>query len=246
MISKNSIASIAIQLIVALLISQLISASDTSSKWIFVIVLVVFQIFIIYYVNKEISSLEKFKSYLKDHSIWDQNNEYVFFNKKYPEFTIKEVENHSYKGNEKNEWARGEIGFHYTSGNCTYVWGLYHYSTLLKEIVIVNFDGGKKTLVNPIWKSLNGGRIYYYLRDSVEYIFQQFWTAQHGNRDDSKNLKAINASFTKFDIPVFKNDKELKCFLDKNNQNADDIESDIDKQNEIFYTNIESYIKWKK
>ena len=54
-------------------------------------------------------------------------------------------------------------------------------------------------------------------------------------------VKVKNDGFNRFDIPVFKNDKKLKCFLDQNNQNIDGVESDINKQNEIFYTNIDSY-----
>ncbi|APD50164.1 hypothetical protein [Francisella hispaniensis] len=150
-----------------------------------------------------------------------------------------------YKGNEKNEWAMGEIGFNYCSGNDTSVWGLYYYSTLLKEIIVVYFDSGKKTIVNPRWETMNKGRIYYYLKDSIDYEFQQFWSSQHGNKDDSKDLNTKNANFNKFDIPIFKNTKKLNSFLEKNNCDDGEVESDVNNQSKIFYKNIESYIRWK-
>ena len=189
---------------------------------------------------------ERFKLYLENYSGWDQNKDYVFFYKQNPEFTIKEVENNTYKGHENREWAKGEVGYHYDSGNLTYVLGLYYHATLLKEIIIVNFDGGKKTIVSPTWEPINRGRIYYYLEESIEYIFQKFWAFSHEYKDYSKGLSSeSNSYFQKFDIPVFNSQEDLQSFLDTYNINDKNIELEKTKQGEIFYSNINNYMNWK-
>ncbi|APD50163.1 hypothetical protein [Francisella hispaniensis] len=94
MSSKNSLISIAIQVVVALALSISISITDSYWKWLFVIIFCALQILVLYFVNKNITPIEKFRLYLKDSNNWDQNNDYTFFYKKCPEFTMKEIDDH--------------------------------------------------------------------------------------------------------------------------------------------------------
>ena len=117
--------------------------------------------------------LDRFKMYLDNSEGWDSRDD-IYFYQQHPEFTMKLLDDNFCKGCENREWARGEVGYSYDSGNMTSVVGLFYHSTLLSKICCVQFDGGKKHIVNPDWEAIGKGRIYFYLEDSLEYAYQKF------------------------------------------------------------------------
>jgi hypothetical protein len=191
--------------------------------------------------------LGRMKLYLNNFKGWKHYGEDSFYIQ-YPEFTIKPLDENHCKGCEKREWARGEIGYHYDTGNGTSIFGLYYHTTLLSKICCVQFDGGKKYIVNPNWEAVGAGRIYFYLEDSMEYAFQKYLT-QERKCNDSKGLRYDDKLF---DIPVFKNKNELKDFMQyaKNRLN---IQNDLmdpmdneDEQDKLFQELINLYCKWER
>lgn len=190
---------------------------------------------------------ERFKIYLNDFDNWEQENE-IWHYKLFPEFTIRSLEDNYCQGCETREWARGEIGYHYTSRNGTSVFGFYYHLTLLKKVCCVQFDGGKKYIVNPDWEAIGNGRIYFYLENSFDYAYQKFLIKEFQN-DFSKNIRATNHS--NFNIPVFFNKDDLKNFLidAKNHFEHDEFdtpEDNEDKQNSLFNSYIQYYVKWDR
>ena len=190
--------------------------------------------------------LDRFKIYLKDYQGWNKSEEKVYY-KQFPEFTIQPIEDTYCHGCEGREWARGEIGYSYNSGNATSVFGFFYHSTLLKKMCCVQFDGGKKYIVNPDWEAIGKGRIYFYLEDSFEYIYQQYISDEH-TKDHSKNLMYNS---TIFKIPVFKDKKELSSFLEYAKEKLG-IKSSIsperneDKQTKLFHQFLALYDEFKK
>jgi len=188
--------------------------------------------------------IERFKIYLKDFDNWDRKNE-IWHYKLFPEFTIQPLEDNYCQGCEKEEWARGEIGYHYSSGNGTSVIGFYYHATLLKSVCCVQFNGGKKYIVNPDWEAIGKGRIYFYLEDSFDYAYQKF-VINEFKSDFSENIFATNHSI--FDIPVFSNKNELNQFLNKarnkfEHNDFDTPEDNEEKQNELFYSYVQYFIE---
>lgn len=193
--------------------------------------------------------LERLQIYLKDYRGWNFQDE-IYFYKYQPEFTIKLLDRNYCVGTETREWARGEIGFHREIGNGTCVYGLYYHATLMDQVCCVDFDGGKKYIVNPDWEPIGKGRLYFYLENSLQYALHKFFVEER-NKDDSKNLSSTNN--TTFNIPLFSNKKELESFLSVIKEllkifNGDHIEpeSNKEKQNTLFYSYIEYYEKWRK
>lgn len=185
--------------------------------------------------QSSLSPLEKFKIYLLDFENWSHGEKdyYIFA----PEYTIRnnyDEDNFDYK----QEWTRGEIGAHYSHGNVAYYVDLYYYETLLEQVPVVVFDGGKKTVVAPFWEAVGSGRFYYYLEKSTEYAYQKYLSAFY-NKDNSKNIKARR--YDKFDIPVFKDQKILDEFIDFCNLPISDPERDEEQQNLIFYGLLKKY-----
>ena len=190
---------------------------------------------------KRQSPLMRIKRYLGDFEGWRQSagNDYTKYYEPAPEFTIKpsdEEDNLSFT----QEWTRGEIGYHYSSGNAAYYSNIYLNDILLKQIHIVVFDGGKKSIVAPDWEAISGGRIYFYTQDSIHYIYQKFY-AEGIRNDFSKNLRKTG-SVGNFDIPVFKDDNEVKKFIDYCGMQTDvrPLQREED-QNIIFYQVLEIY-----
>lgn len=189
--------------------------------------------------------LERFKVYLVDFKRW-QHNEEISHYAQFPEFTIRSLEDSYSQGAEKNEWARGEIGYNYDSGNEVSVFGFYYHSTLLKKVCCVQFDGGKKYIVNPDWEAIGNGRIYFYLQDSFEYAYQKFLTEER-KEDFSKQIKSTISST--FNIPLFSSKNKLQSFLieakkqfchdDSNFSNINEKE-----QNQLFYSYLKFYKEW--
>ena len=192
------------------------------------------------------SPLDRFKIYLNNFKDWTHKGEQSFY-KQHPEFTIQPIENDYCKGNETQEWARGEIGYYYDSGNGTSMFGFYYHATLLHEICCIQFDGGKKYIVRPMWEALGAGRIYFYLEDSFEYTYQKFIVQEFRN-DFSKAISSTE-KYT-FDIPIFRDKNQLNKFLNdakvkfKINELINPID-DENKQNELFYSYLEYYKQWK-
>lgn len=190
--------------------------------------------------------LERFKIYLNDFNGWSHNGEKSFY-KQHPEFTIQPLDNNYCQGNETLEWARGEIGYNYSSGNGTSVFGFYYHTTLMHTICCVQFDGGKKYIVNPDWEAIGKGRIYFYLEDSLEYSYQIFIINE---RKYDFSTQIFSKDHSQFDMPVFTNKDELEKFLYdvtihfKINDQFITPEDNEDKQNELFYSYLEYYLKW--
>jgi hypothetical protein len=194
--------------------------------------------------------LEKLRLYLNDAENWAHDDEGKFYYKYHPEFTIQSTEAFAEEGCETREWARGEIGYSYMSGNKTSCWTFYYHNTKLFTCVYCLFDGGKKSIVNPDWSAVGSGRIYYYLKDSFEYCFHKFMLNHFKENDDSKNLNRATSS-QGFDIPVFESTQQLNDFLvfAKNQlnitqrlQNA----TNEDEQNRLFYELLDLYSEFTK
>ncbi len=190
--------------------------------------------------------VDRFKIYLNDFEGWEHRGEQSFYNQ-YPEFTIKPLEDNYCEGCEKREWARDEIGYHYDSGNGTSVFGFYYHTTLIKQVCCVQFDGGKKYIVNPDWEAIGKGRIYFYFEDSFEYVYQTFLIRER-KQDFSRSIRSKEHST--FDIPIFFDKLELNKFL-KNakikfeiNDESVSPETNKDMQNELFYSYVEYYLEW--
>lgn len=191
--------------------------------------------------------LERFKIYLEDFQGWQHNGETSHY-AQFPEFTIQSLEDSYCQGAEKFEWARGEIGYHYNSGNGVSVFGFYYHSTLLKKVCCVQFDGSKKYIVNPDWEAIGKGRIYFYLEDSFEYAYQKFLIQERKN-DFSKQIKSTTSS--NFYIPVFSSKNKLQNFLIEAKKQFchDDSnlpETNEEEQNKLFYSYLNFYKEWLK
>ncbi|MGE0739174.1 AlbA family DNA-binding domain-containing protein [Sulfurimonas sp.] len=189
--------------------------------------------------------LERFKIYLEDFKGWQHSGEISHYGQ-FPEFTIQSLEDSYCQGAEKLEWARGEIGYHYNSGNVVSVFGFYYYSTLLKKLCCVQFDGGKKYIVNPDWEAIGKGRIYFYLEDSFEYAYQKFLTEER-EEDFSKQIRSTASS--NFDIPVFSSKNKLQNFLIEakkqfSHDDSNSPETNEKEQNILFYSYLNFYKKW--
>lgn len=170
--------------------------------------------------------LERFKTYLTDSKNWkpvssfSSSNRIEFFYQLFPEFTIQRTDNEHSMEQHNSEWARGEIGYHYNQyANGTSIFELCYYNTPLAYIALATFDAGKKTIVAPEWFPVGQGRLYCYLEDSLEYIYQHYFLVgnQH-HKDDSIKLsyassKPDNIREYVFSIPVFKNQQDLGAFI---------------------------------
>ncbi|GHA70239.1 DNA-binding protein [Formosimonas limnophila] len=192
--------------------------------------------------------LEKLRLYLNDAENWAHDDEGKFYYKYHPEFTIQSTEAFAEQGCETPEWARGEIGYSYTSGNNTYCWTFYYHNTKLFKCVYCKFDGGKKDIVNPDWSAVGSGRIYYYLKDSFEYCFHNFMINHFNKSDHSKNLKRATSP-QNFDIPVFESENQLQDFLSFSKMKLD-IKSnkptlDNKEQNRLFYELLDIYTEFQ-
>lgn len=185
--------------------------------------------------------VERFKIYLNDFEGWETRGELSYY-KQFPEFTIQPLENNG--GDKKqNEWARGEIGYHYDHGNGTSILGFYYHNTLLEKVSCEIFDGGKKYIIAPDWEAIGEGRFYFYLEDSFEYIYQKF-LIKETKKDFSKEIRSKKGF--EFDIPIFSNKSELNRFLENakkffNHDKFESPTSDENEQNELFYKYIEYY-----
>ena len=187
--------------------------------------------------------LERAIKYLGNIKNWQEMSG-VSHHKNFPEFTIKEVSDDNHL-DYTQEWTRGEIGASYSSGNAATVFEIKYHQTTLADIHIVIFDGGKKSIVAPDWKPYGKGRIYFYMRDSIQYAFQHYWSALHSNKDDSENIKksSVNGNFS---LPVFDDEEDLASFLNAQKETGLlDPETDHSNQNNIFYEAVEKYASYK-
>lgn len=204
--------------------------------------------------NKEqMTIIEKFKVYLNSYDDWGYKDD-IYFQKYFPEFTMKYMDEDSiFSGNENREWARGEIGYHYDTGNYTIPLGFFYHTTLIEKLLIIGFDGGKKIIVNPNWSPIGSGRIYYYLGNTIHYCYQKFLSNER-KTDDSTQLRFSFKSGHKgsFSIPVFDDETELDEFISfakvkiKINNFSVKPETNEDKQNTLFYNLLDIYNQFKQ
>lgn len=213
------------------------------------------------------TSLERFKTYLKDFKNWksvssfSSNNRIEFFYQLFPEFTIQRTDDGHGMEHHNFEWVRGEIGYHYSQcANNTSVFELCYHNTPLAYIVLATFDAGKKTIVAPEWFPVGQGRLYCYLEDSLEYIYQHYFLVGHQHhKDDSIELgytstKPDNIRESVFSIPVLKNQQDLEGFINfakgKLGITGDAINTmpltDEDEQNQFFYQLLEYYKQYSR
>lgn len=160
-----------------------------------------------------------------------------------PEFTISPLESETSFLAYQDEWTRGEIGYHYESGNDAYYMGAFKGGLLLKKIHVVIFDGGKKTIVAPDWEAIGRGRFYFYLSDSIKYVYQLYLSQEHGV---NHSCGIIRADAGHFDIPVLKNAEELEKFLAYCGEARCEPASNEGEQNKIFYDLLDKYKAFKK
>ena len=201
--------------------------------------------------------VQRMKKYLLDFKNWKNINhgcgEDLFYDL-FPEFTIKFDYNSEDVSifDSTQEWTRGEIGNTY-SKNSAYFAFLYYHQTLIHRIHLVSFDNHKKVIVAPDWSSINQGRFYYYLENSLRYHYQKHRTLT-SKRDHSKKLlvpvlSEVKLNFTTYDIPVLKNEEELEEFLLWCGGKTGDMpvrNDEPDLQNEIWLKLLEQYEEWKK
>ncbi|VAW06899.1 hypothetical protein MNBD_ALPHA01-1899 [hydrothermal vent metagenome] len=194
----------------------------------------------------KLSPLDKVKKYLLDFEEWVQTStdDYTDYYESAPEFIVRTNDEDNNLDFDQ-EWTRGEIGAHYKNSNGAYYREICYHGTLLKQIHIVFFDGGKKTVVSPNWESICQGRIYYYLKDSIEYAYQNYLILQHGT-DYSIDIRKSGVGGN-FDIPVFKDEQELERFMQfcATSQSATP-ESDRKRQNTLFYDLLDKYEDFRK
>ncbi len=195
--------------------------------------------------NKKMTPIERFKQYLLDDEGWHKNDD-AFYYEPSPEYKIKLSECDDNHLDFTQEWTRGEIGYHYSTGNCAYYAALYYYETCLKKLHIVTFDGGKKTIIAPDWSQMGRGRFYFYIDKTIEYAYQKFLSKLYGE-DFSKNLRKTNNGEGKlFSIPVFKTDNDKQRFLEQFKNGSCEPETNKDEQNKLFYDLIEKYHEYRK
>lgn len=190
------------------------------------------------------SPLDRMKIYLR-HSpeCWGSWEMGATFYKQFPEFTTE------YQDGDlldfKQEWARGEIGYHYDHGNNASYCCLKYHQTVLHKVHIIFFDGGKKIIVEPNLEPLNGGRFYYYLDGSIDHAYQQYLSKER-DRDHSKGIRATDGST--ISIPVLSSE-ELKAFMVSFKNNEQQVETITDgypdKQNKVFLENQRLYESYK-
>jgi hypothetical protein len=186
--------------------------------------------------------LTKFRRYLLDFGGWEKTDTTDYYVAD-PDFTISSVEQ-DIPLDYQQEWTRGEIGYHYQTGNAAYHTGAFKSGVLLHKIHIVIFDGGKKSAVAPDWEAIGRGRIYFYRSDSIDYAYQRY-LAQERGKDDSRGIRKSGSGET-FDIPVFKDSKEVQRFATYCNEPTSDPASDADEQVEIFFGLLEKYKNFKQ
>lgn len=192
---------------------------------------------------KNMKPIDRAKKYLSDCNGWKSSggDNYEDYYEAAPEFTISTVDDDNLDFTQ--EWTRGEIGRHYETGNGAYCRRIFFHGTVLREIHMVIFDGGKKTIVAPDWRAVGKGRIYFYLQNSVEYAYQRFTASVYG-ADHSINLRKSDGGTSA--IPVFKSEQELESFITFCNEDrGPDPETDQDLQTELFYGLLTKYDEYR-
>ena len=192
----------------------------------------------------DLTPLRRVSKYLTTKGGWEYSGEDIWHCKDFPEFTITTdhtILKHDY------EWTRGEIGYSYSP---KFEHGFYYcikyYQTALTKVHAVQFDNDKKLVVAPKSRPFrDGGWIYYYLKNSVQYSFQCYLVLQNNGIDDSKNIRyssALNKTGS-FDITIFEDEQDLNNFLKPyaGEVTGDAYVAEHKQQNEIFYESIDCY-----
>lgn len=186
--------------------------------------------------------LTKLRRYLFNWSGWEKTgvSDYYISN---PDFTISPLEDDASLLAYQDEWTRGEIGYHYESGNSAYYMGVFKGGLLLHKIHVVIFDGGKKVIVAPSWEPVGRGRFYFYLSDSIEYAYQLYLSQERGV-NHSCGIRQTDEGC--FDIPVLKDAKELEKFLAYCGEEHCEPSSNENEQNKVFYSLLNKYNEFKE
>ncbi|WP_284893768.1 hypothetical protein [Cobetia amphilecti] len=191
----------------------------------------------------KVSPLVKIKKYLLDVDGWGKSgsSNYYIAN---VEFIISPIEEEVPHLDYRQEWTRGEIGYHSETGNHAYQMGAFKSGLLLKKIHIVIFDGGKKIAVAPDWVAIGKGRFYFYTKNSVDYAYQQYLTHERGI-DHSCGLRRTDTRGA-FDIPVLNCLNELQKFTDYCDEPAMSPTTQEGEQADIFYYLLDKFNTFKQ
>lgn len=200
------------------------------------------------------SPAQRIKKYLLDVEHWKNldtgSSRYDAFYDIFPEFTIKGNDKKHGTGFYDQEWTRGEIGYK-KCNSTTFGNLLYYHQTCLHIVHLILFDDDKKTVVEPLRENVNGGYFFYYLKDSIDYIYHKHMIMRN-KTDDSKGLTVavslpLKTNFITYDIPILNNKKELEEFLSwgQAKRGVPLIRDNKDLQNQIWYELLEKYQEWK-
>ncbi|MGO2579094.1 MAG: hypothetical protein ACTH7Y_00460 [Halomonas sp.] len=189
------------------------------------------------------SPLMKIRKNLLDVAGWEKSgsSDYYVTN---PEFKLSPIEEELPHLDYRQEWTQGEIGYHSDTGSDAYYMGAFKSGLLLKKIHIVVFDGGKKIAVAPDWVAIGKGRFYFYLKDSVDYAYQQYLTHERG-KDHTCGLRRTDTRGA-FDIPVLTSLNELEKFADYCDEPAISPSTQEGEQAEIFYCLLDKFNTFKQ
>lgn len=199
--------------------------------------------------NNEMALEQRIVKYILDFDNWRYSEgkgltEIYFPN---PIYTITEEEygNGVDRSQPSYEWSRGEIGSSRKEGNYSFIRQVRFNNTVIRNIQMVSFDNGKKMIVAPDWESIGKGRFYYYLRGSIEYSYQMLMVNERAGKDHSTQLRK-RRSRGKFDIPILRDEKELKQFVQFCNVDQE-IEPEMveEKQDLLFYELLKKFAEFK-
>lgn len=207
----------------------------------FILVISLIALEIYHHRRDNVPPLIKLRRYIFDWVGWEKTGAGDYYISD-SDFTLSPLEDEAPLLAYRDEWTRGEIGYHYEAGNDAYYIGAFKGGLLLKKIHVVIFDGGKKVIVAPDWESVGRGRFYFYLGDSIKYAYQLYLSHERGV-NQSCNIRRTDGGC--FDIPVLKNEIELKKFLAYCEEVRCDHASNEHEQNKIFYELLEKYKTFK-
>lgn len=199
--------------------------------------------------NDEIALEQRIVKYILDFDNWRYSEGKYLTEIYYPNpmYTITEEE-YGYgvdRSQTGYEWSRGEIGSSRKEGNYSYIRQVRFNNTVIRNIQLVSFDNGKKTIVAPDWEPIGKGRFYYYLRGSIGYSYQLLLVNKMEGKDHSTELRK-RRSTGKFDIPILRDEEELKQFMQFCNMDHD-IEPEMveEKQDLLFYELLNKFAEFK-
>ena len=213
--------------------------------------------------NKTMSMMpkEKLLQYLTDRSQWswepDRNIQYYNYD---PDYYIlqreadSEIPFESMTDFSLEEWTQGEI-----SKNTGFVLKeLYYKERCLGKFYLVSFDDGKKHMINPDWKPLSHGRIYFYEEGTLRHALNML-VLEGQEQTIYLNHDAVERGSALFDqakaqwpnlqasLPVMKT-HELSSFLNDHpgTEKIEPYKNGNPLQYQTFVLNLLDFEKWRQ